>query len=67
MRLYKLAWFLHLEFLCQNVLHKDDRLYVIVGGIGTKKQRSAAEAAIEDVCRQMPQQITFCVWPASTT
>ena len=66
MRLYKVAWFLHLKFICQHVLRTNDNVFVVVGSIGTKKQQEAARAAIEDVCDQMPQPITLCIWPAST-
>ncbi|PYG00198.1 hypothetical protein SAMN05216184_104137 [Georgenia satyanarayanai] len=67
MRLYKMAWYLHLKYICQNVTTTDDRLYVIVGSMGTKKRKVAAQEAVADVCNQMHRDITLCIWPAATT
>lgn len=65
-RLYKMAWYLHLKRICAHVAHPADHLYVVVGSMGTKKRKQAAEDAIRDVCEQMPQDITLCIWPAET-
>lgn len=65
--LYKYAWFLHLKYICEKVARPEDHLYVVVGSIGTKARKTAAESAVRDVVDQMSQTITLCVWPASTT
>lgn len=66
-RLYKIALFLHLKFLCEKVFAREDRLYVVVATIGTKAMRSAASAAVDDVAAQMPQDVTACFWDSSST
>ncbi|ATG51413.1 hypothetical protein CFK38_07640 [Brachybacterium vulturis] len=66
-RLYKIALFLHLRFLCEKVFAREDRLYVVVATIGTKAMRSAASAAVDDVAAQMPQDVTACFWDSSST
>src|SRR5699024_10559986 len=66
-RLYKLALYLHLKFLCQRVFTPEDDLYVVVATIGTKAMKSAAAAAVEDVAAQMPQHVVACFWDASST
>lgn len=66
LRLYTLAWLIHLRRLCDQVVRPDDHLYVVVGTVGTRARRAAAESAVRDVVSRMRQQITLCVWPAST-
>lgn len=65
-RLYKIALFLHLKYLCTRVFMPKDRLYVVVATIGTRAMKSAAEAAIQDVAAQMPQHVVECFWDASS-
>lgn len=66
-RLYKLALYLHLKYLCAHVFDRHDRLYVVVATIGTKAMRTAAAAAVDDVAAQMPQEVTACFWNSSST
>ena len=65
--LYKYAWYAHLKYLCEFHLGKDDHLYVVVASLGTKKRQQLAREAIQDVCDQMPQSITLCIWDAATS
>lgn len=67
MYLYKLAWYFHLKYLCEAVLEPNAHLYVVIGTVSTRARRTAAEAAVRDVVEQMSQDITLCVWPASTS
>ena len=67
MRLYKLAWFLHLKTIALQVSETTDRLFVVAGTFGTKKRRTQAEEALRDVCQQVDRDITLSVWDASTS
>lgn len=67
MRLYKLAWFLHLRKVALWVCEPEDTLHVIVGTFGTRKRQIQAEAALEDVCRQVDRTINLCVWESATS
>ena len=66
-RLYKMALYLHLKYLCTRVFARDDTLYVIVATIGTRATKTAAADAIADVAAQMPQDVVACFWDASST
>lgn len=66
-RLYKIALYLHLKFLCQKVFSREDSLYVVVATIGTRAMKTAAEAAIIDVAAQMPQNVVACFWDSAST
>ena len=61
MRLYKLAWFLHLKQVALQVSRPEDELYVVVAEFGTKSTRRAASEAVADVCAQINRNITLCV------
>jgi hypothetical protein len=67
MRLYKLAWYLHLKEVALRVSTRDDKVFVVAGTFGTKSRRTQAEAALGDVCRQVDRDITLCVWDAATS
>lgn len=66
MRLYKMAWYLHFKYIAQRVSNPGDTLIVIVASFGTKARQTEAQAALEDVCRQMNRKFVLCVWDAST-
>lgn len=65
--LYKYAWYMHLKYLCRYVLSPDDHLYVVVATLGTNKKQTLARQFVQDVCDQMPQDITLCIWDAATS
>ncbi|MCT2339574.1 DUF3800 domain-containing protein [Corynebacterium sp. p3-SID1056] len=67
MRLYKLAWFLHLKQVALQVSRPEDELYVVVAEFGTKSTRRAASEAVADVCAQINRNITLCVWTAQSS
>lgn len=66
MRLYKIAWYLHLKEIALQVSEPDDELFVVVAEFGTKGIRQAAYEAVEEVCRQINRNITLCVWTAQS-
>lgn len=67
MRLYELAWFLHLKRVALQVSDPEDELFVVVAEFGTKGIRNAAFQAVEDVCAQINRNITLCVWTAQSS
>lgn len=67
MRLYKMAWFLHLKEIAVRVAEPDDELFVIVAEFGTKRVRKTAYEAVKDVCEQINRDITLCVWTAPSS
>lgn len=67
MRLYKMAWFLHLKEIAKRVSSPSDTLWVIAGTFGTKARSTQARAALEDVCQQVNRDIRLCVWEASSS
>lgn len=66
MRLYKIAWFLHLKEIALQVSEPNDELFVVVSEFGTKGTRRAAFEAVHDVCQQIDRDITLCVWTAQS-
>jgi hypothetical protein len=66
MRLYKLAWFMHLKYLVPQVTKPGDRLIVIVATLGTARRLTEARAALRDVCSQVAVNYTLCVWNVET-
>lgn len=66
MRLYKMAWFLHLKEIALRVSQPEDELFIIVAEFGTKSTKRAAVEAVEDVCRQIDRDITLCVWASQS-
>ncbi|MEW6875094.1 DUF3800 domain-containing protein [Trueperella pyogenes] len=62
MRLYKLAFFLHLKRLLTRAIPQDAKVYIITATIGTKAIRATARSAIEDIANQMPQVAVPCYW-----
>lgn len=67
MRLYKMAWFLHLKEVALRVAGPQDELFVIVAEFGTKGIRKAAFEAVHEVCQQINRNITLCVWASQST
>lgn len=67
MRLYKMAWFLHLKHVAKHIAQPGDRVIVVAGSFGTKARADQARAALADVCEQMHQEITLCVWDSGTS
>lgn len=67
MRLYKMAWFLHLKEIAVRVSKPGDELFVIVAEFGTKRVRNTAYEAVKDVCEQINRDITLCVWTAPSS
>ncbi|MDP9800359.1 hypothetical protein J2S49_000435 [Arcanobacterium wilhelmae] len=65
-RLYKMALYLHLKYLCTEVFSPGDRLYVVLATISTKSFRESAKVAFVDIVNQMPQQITPCFWDSDS-
>lgn len=66
MRLYKMAWYMHLKQIALQVSEPNDELYVVVAEFGTKGFRQAAHDAVSDVCNQINRNITLCVWTAQS-
>ncbi|AYX81309.1 MULTISPECIES: DUF3800 domain-containing protein [Corynebacterium] len=66
MRLYKMAWYLHLKEIALQVSRPEDELFVIVAEFGTKGIRKAAFEAVHDVCQQIKRNITLCVWTSQS-
>lgn len=64
--LYKLAWYLHLKYLCESATTPADRLYVVVASFGTHARATAAREAVDGVCHQMNRDIVLCVWDAGS-
>nr|WP_230308887.1 DUF3800 domain-containing protein [Corynebacterium sp. HMSC068G04] len=67
MRLYKMAWYLHLKEIAARVAAPGDELFVVVAEFGTKGIRRAAYEAVEEVCQQIDRNITLCVWTAQSS
>lgn len=67
MRLYKMAWWLHIKEIALRVAGPDDELFVIAAEFGTKRTRRVAESALRDVCDQVDRNITLCIWKAPTS
>lgn len=67
MRLYKMAWYLHLKEIALRVSEPDDELFVIVAEFGTKRVRKTAYEAVREVCEQIDRNITLCVWTAPSS
>lgn len=67
LRLYKMAWFLHLKKIALQVSRPDDELYVVVAEFGTKQIRKAASESVAEVCDQINRNITLCVWTAQSS
>lgn len=61
LRLYKMAWFLHLKEIAKQVSEPDDELFVVVAEFGTKRVKEAAKEAVAEVCEQINRNITLCV------
>ena len=66
MRLYKMAWYLHLKEIALQVSRPEDELFVIVAEFGTKGIRKAAFEAVHEVCQQIKRNITLCVWTSQS-
>lgn len=67
MRLYKLAWYLHLKEVAVRVSDRDDKIFVVAGTFGTRSRRAQAQEALVDVCGQVDRDITLCVWESATS
>lgn len=67
MYLYKMAWFLHFKEIARQVSDEGDTLYVIVGTFGTAARKTAAIAAVRDVCGQVDRNIVLCPWESSSS
>ncbi len=67
MRLYKLAWYLHLKEIAVRISNPDDQLFVVARTFGTKTRKAQAQAALADVCSQVDRNITLCVWESATS
>ena len=66
-RLYKMAMYLHVKYLCQRVFKSDDSIYLVVANIGTSALRAAAQEGLRDIASQMPQDIVLCCWDAASS
>lgn len=67
LRLYKMAWWLHLKKVALEVAGPDDELYVIAAEFGTKGTLRAVQEALAEVCSQLDRKITLCVWRSPTS
>ena len=67
LRLYKMAFFLHLKEIALQVSEPDDELFVITAEFGTKRTSLEAQAAVKEVCAQIKRNITLCVWSARSS
>lgn len=67
MRLYKLALYFHLSWLCKRIFAKDDHLYIVLATFSAKSEKAAAKSALYDISKQMPQQITPCYWDSASS
>lgn len=65
MRLYQMAWYLHLKYLAPKVAKPGDRLFVIVATLGTASRRTQARAALNDVCQQTGIDYVLCQWDSA--
>lgn len=66
MRLYKIAWYLHLKELALQVSEPTDELFIVVAEFGTKGIRQAAYEVVEEVCQNIDRNVTLCVWTAQS-
>ncbi|RAV31844.1 DUF3800 domain-containing protein [Corynebacterium heidelbergense] len=67
LRLYKMALYLHLKEIARRVCEPCDELYVVIAEFGTSRIKTAAQAAVEEVCEQIDRNITLCVWSAQSS
>lgn len=66
--LYKLAWFLHFQYLVRENINEEVRLVVIVADIQTKAKKRDLRAALNDVASQFPLVHTsLLVWSSQSS
>jgi hypothetical protein len=63
--LYKIAWFLHFQYVAPQIATKADRLFVVAASLGTKKERGLFHNAVDDVVQQVSPCRSYRVafWP----
>lgn len=66
-RLYKMAMYLHVKYLCEQVFKKDDSIYLVVANIGTAALKAAAQEGLRDIAAQMPQEVVLCCWDSASS
>jgi hypothetical protein len=68
-RLYKMAFWIHLKSVIKQVSASGDRVFIIAGNMQTTSKRDAIRHAIEDVCHQMGRDRTLvpCIWEAPSS
>ncbi len=66
--LYKMAWFLHFKYVARKVCRPIDSLFVAASSLGTKAERGAFHAAVDDVVRQVAPCASHRVafWPTDS-
>lgn len=68
-RLYELAWYLHVKTIAQHVSDPGDTLYVVAATLTTNRKAGSARDALADVCQQVARdrEIVLCVWDAASS
>lgn len=66
--LYKMAWFLHFNFVAPRISARQDRLFVVASKMGTKKKRGIFHTAVDDVVDQVAPCSSYRVafWDANS-
>ena len=63
-RFYKTGWYFHFKHGAPHKVQKTDELMVVTASLGTRKERTAFEEAVQDVLRQtvpgLPYKANFC-------
>lgn len=66
--LYKMAWYLHLNYVAPRIAQSSDRLFVIASELGTKKRRGIFHNAVDAVTNQVStaskHRVAF--WPCTS-
>lgn len=68
-RLYKMALYLHLKEILQQVSKPGEEVFFIAGHLQTNAKRDAIYEAVRDVCAQIARDRTVvpCVWDAPSS
>lgn len=66
--LYKLAWYLHFQYIARRYLEQNVRLIVIVADLHTKARKAQIRSALNDVTNQFPHtSAELLVWDSRSS
>jgi hypothetical protein len=67
-RFYKNAWYLHLQYVATKVVNQEDELLVVGASIGTRRERSIFQKAVDDVVSQLEpcELVRTAFWAAAS-